>query len=201
MAFRRQYQIPDDVVVITITGRLTAIKNHSLFIQALALLRAQQPAVEFRAFVVGDGELRDELMNEVRQAGFTICQPNEHQYDADFIFTSWRKDIDVINAGADVVALTSLNEGTPVSIIEAMASGTSVICTDVGGVKDVVKHGETGLLSSLDAGNFAHELHQLICNQPLRMRLASAGKAFAMQHYTFQRLINETEDLYQNLLY
>lgn len=200
-AFRRQYQLPDNVVAIAITGRLTGIKNHTLFIQALGRLRAQHPAIKFRAFVVGDGELRDDLMNEVRQAGFTCCQPDEQHYNADIIFTSWRKDIDVINAGADVVALTSLNEGTPVSIIEAMASGTSVICTDVGGVKDVVKHGETGLLPGLDAGNFAQELHQLICNQPLRMRLAAAGKAFALQHYTFQRLINETENLYQNLLY
>ncbi|MGN6398625.1 MAG: glycosyltransferase [Mucilaginibacter sp.] len=199
-SFRNSYGIAEDEVVIVITGRLTAIKNHSLFIESLTLLKQQGTKRKFKAFVVGDGELREAIIAMSKNSGFSFCAPGDDNYDADIIFTSWRKDIDVINAGADIVALTSLNEGTPVSIIEAQASATAVICTDVGGVKDVVRDGQTGFVCNGGAEIFAEKLLQLIENSELRNRLALNGRKSALENYSYNRLVKETEDLYRDLL-
>jgi glycosyltransferase involved in cell wall biosynthesis len=199
-SFRNFYQLQPDEVVITITGRLAPIKNHNLFIDALQLLKTNNPDLKFKAFVVGDGELMEPILSRVAGAGLTVCKAGDTNYNADIIFTSWRKDIDVINAGSDIIALTSLNEGTPVSIIEAMASQKGVICTNVGGVKDVVKDGVSGFLSTLNAVEYAQKLEELSVNKQVRDRMAAAGKAFVMQSYSYQRLVTETEDLYRILL-
>jgi len=199
-AFRQFYRIGEEEVVIVITGRLTAIKNHSLLIGLLRLIRQQAPELKLKVFVVGDGELLDTIISESRDSGFSVCVPGDDNYDAEIIFTSWRKDIDVINAGADIVALTSLNEGTPVSIIEAQASATAVICTDVGGVKDVVKDGHNGLLTDGTRDMFAGKLKQLIADAELRNELALNGKKTALENYSYTRLVAETENLYRYLL-
>jgi glycosyltransferase involved in cell wall biosynthesis len=198
--FRRFYDIPEDVVVITITGRLTAIKNHSLFIDALKIIRDANPSLKLKIFIVGDGELLQDIINKVALAGFTYCKPGHTDNNADVIFTSWRKDIDVINAGSDIIALTSLNEGTPVSIIEALASQKAVICTNVGGVKDVIEDGFSGILSEQIADEFAEKLMKLIVNKELRNTLAINGKQFIMENYSYFRLVKETENLYTSLL-
>lgn len=198
--FRAFYRLAGDVAVITITGRLTAIKNHKLFISALKILREQEPALKFKAFIVGDGELLEPIIDLIKQSRLTFCRAGENNYDADIIFTSWRKDIDVINAGSDIIALTSLNEGTPVSIIEALASGKGVICTDVGGVKDVISDGYSGFLSDMDPADYAGKLKELIVNNELRTGMALNGKNFALKNYSYHRLVKETEYLYDYLL-
>jgi glycosyltransferase involved in cell wall biosynthesis len=198
--FRRFYSIDDNEVVITITGRLTAIKNHFLFIESIKLLRELNPAIKFKAFIVGDGELLQQLIDRVREAGFSYCKPNDTNYSADVFFTSWRKDIDVINAGSDIIALTSLNEGTPVSIIEALASQKAVVCTNVGGVKDVVKHEYSGLLSEQNGADFSKRLNQLVSSREIREDLGANGKKFVVENYSYFRLVRETEDLYKFLL-
>ncbi|HJP64314.1 MAG TPA: glycosyltransferase [Mucilaginibacter sp.] len=199
-AFRQFYGLRDDEVAIVITGRLTAIKNHSLFIESVALVKQEDPGLKIKVFIVGDGELLDSIIALARDRGLSVCAPHEDNYHADIIFTSWWKDIDVINAGADIVALTSLNEGTPVSIIEAQASETAVICTDVGGVKDVVTDGYNGLLCEGDAAAFAGKLKRLIVNAELRNRIALNGKKSALENYSYARLVAETENLYNYLL-
>jgi glycosyltransferase involved in cell wall biosynthesis len=198
--FRDFYDIPEDVVVITITGRLTAIKNHSLFIDALKIVRDTNPTLKFKVFIVGDGELLQEIINKVDLAGFTYCKPGQADINSDVIFTSWRKDIDLINAGSDIIALTSLNEGTPVSIIEALASQKAVVCTNVGGVKDVISDGFSGILSEQIAYEFAEKLIKLIVNKELRNNLGINGKQFVMENYSYFRLVKETESLYTSLL-
>jgi len=199
-AFRTCYGIKEDELVIAITGRLTAIKNHALFIESISLLRQQNPALKFKVFVVGDGELLESIIVHASNSCFSVCRPGTTNYDADIIFTSWRKDIDVINAGADIIALTSVNEGTPVSIIEAQASGTAVICTDVGGVKDVVNNGYSGIVCDQDPVQFAQKLGELASNAELRNTLALNGEKSALENYSYARLVKETEDLYHNLL-
>ncbi|MEO8885789.1 MAG: glycosyltransferase [Mucilaginibacter sp.] len=198
--FRKFYHISEEAIVITITGRLTAIKNHFLFIDALNILKHQYPALEIKVFIVGDGELLEPIMDKLSAIGFSFCRPGEDNHSADIIFTSWRKDIDVINAGSDIIALSSLNEGTPVSIIEALASQKAVVCTNVGGVKDVVKDGYSGLLTGQTADEFANKLQELCVNKQFRDVLAANGKAFVMQNYSYSRLVKETEDLYKFLL-
>jgi len=198
--FRTHYQVAEDEVVITITGRLTAIKNHALFIKSLKLLKEENPGIKFKAFIVGDGELMQHLITLVHEYGFSYCRAGEQNYKAEIIFTSWRKDIDVINAGSDIIALTSMNEGTPVSVIEALASGKGVVCTDVGGVKDVVDDGKTGLLSDQNPEMFAKKIKELAINREFRLQMAANGKNFALKNYSYQRLVKEVEELYNNLL-
>jgi len=199
-AFRNFYGLSEDEVVISITGRLAPIKNHSLLVGAIKIIKRDSPGLKFKVFVVGDGELMESIINEVKQAGLSFCRFGDQNYDADVIFTSWRKDIDVINAGSDIIALTSLNEGTPVSIIEGMASKKAVICTDVGGVKDVVQDEHTGFLCKLEAELYARKLRELIVNNELRDKMAGNGKEFALKNYSYERLVSETGDLYRYLL-
>lgn len=198
--FRLFYGIPDDVIVITITGRLTAIKNHFLFIDALKIVKDKDPSLKFKVFIVGDGELYEPIINKLKQLEFSVCERDARNYEASVIFTSWRKDIDVINAGSDIIVLTSLNEGTPVSIIEGLASQKAVVCTNVGGVKDVIKDGFSGLLSEQIAEEFAANIIKLILNDELRNKLAVNGKRFVMENYSYSRLVKEMETLYASLL-
>jgi len=199
-AFRSFYGLDDDEVVISITGRLAPIKNHALLIDAIKIIKQRNHGLKFKLFVVGDGELMSAIITAVEQAGLSVCRYGDSNYDADVIFTSWRKDIDVINAGSDIVALTSLNEGTPVSIIEGMASQRAVICTNVGGVKDVVNNGHNGFLCDVNAETYSRRLEELIVNKPLRNDMAKNGQSFALENYSYERLVSETEDLYRYLL-
>jgi glycosyltransferase involved in cell wall biosynthesis len=198
--FRVYYSIPEDITVITITGRLTAIKNHSLLIESLKLLREKHAKLKFKLFIVGDGDLYDAIILQLNNYGFSCCKPGENNFMADVIFTSWRKDIDVINAGSDIIALTSLNEGTPVSIIEAMASARGVISTDVGGVKDVIQNGFNGFVCDQTPEDISKKLYELIVNIDFRNMMAVNGQKFVMENYSYKRLIKETEDLYNLLL-
>lgn len=198
--FRRFYNIQEDVVVITITGRLTAIKNHYLFIEALQMLKRQKPKLKFKAFIVGDGELMGPIIDMIKGSELSFCRADDNNYQADIVFTSWRKDIDVINSGSDIAALTSLNEGTPVSIIEAMASKIAVICTNVGGVKDVVTDGYSGFLCDQTAESFVSKLIKLIEDEELRHKMAAVGKKFVIENYSYFRLVKEIETLYSFLL-
>jgi glycosyltransferase involved in cell wall biosynthesis len=198
--FRNFYNIQEEEIVITITGRLTAIKNHYLFIAGLQMLKQQKPTLKFKAFIVGDGELMEPIINMIKESGLSFCRADDNNYQADIIFTSWRKDIDVINAGSDIAALTSLNEGTPVSIIEAMASQKAVICTNVGGVKDVVKDGHSGFLCDQTPESFVSKLTKLIENKGLRDKMAVNGQKFVIENYSYFRLVNEIESLYSFLL-
>ena len=226
--FRKAYQINDDTVLISITGRLAPVKNHRLFIEAIALLK-QKTNIPFIVFVVGDGELMQEIQEFALQKGLTIENnpaitkyfnpvitslrhyvtpqsrnpviPLPHNpVIPNIIFTSWRKDIDIINAGSDIVALSSINEGTPVSIIEAMASGKAVLCTNVGGVADVVQHGVNGLLSSSNVVEYAEHLQGLIENEGLRLSLAANAQQSVLKKYSHLRLARDMENLYRNLL-
>jgi glycosyltransferase involved in cell wall biosynthesis len=198
--FRREYAVDDDTLVVTITGRLTAIKNHALFFDAARYVKQEHPHLKVKYFVVGDGELFDNLTNRAVDDGFTISVPGKENATADVVFTSWRKDIDTVNAGSDIIVLTSFNEGTPVSIIEALASKKAVIATDVGGVGDVVKDNLNGLLSPIDPKFFSVKFLSLLTDPHLRNRLAGEGEQGIFKSYSYHRLISDMENLYENLL-
>jgi glycosyltransferase involved in cell wall biosynthesis len=114
--------------LVAIVGRLTAIKNHSLFIKSVNAFLRENSNVQARFLIVGDGELRDELegMAKDLELGDRV------------IFTGWLRDLGPLYADLDLLAVTSNNEGTPVAIIEAMAAGLPVIATDVGGVRELI---------------------------------------------------------------
>ena len=127
---RRELEITPDACVVTCVGLLVAVKNHSLLMRAGALI-AQGEAKPVVILIVGGGDLLGSLKREAENLGIET-----------FVrFLGWRRDLPALYAASDVVVLTSLNEGTPVSLIEAMAAGLPVVATTVGGVPDVVENG------------------------------------------------------------
>lgn len=131
-AFRRAWNIPDDAPLIGIVGRLIDVKHHDLFLNAAAQFHAESPRAHF--VIVGDGILRSSLEQLARDLG--IGQAVH--------FIGWQQDMPDIYADMDCIAITSLNEGTPVPLIEGMVVGVPVVATDVGGVRDLLGGGEFG---------------------------------------------------------
>ncbi|MBK8472188.1 MAG: glycosyltransferase [Sphingobacteriales bacterium] len=186
-AFRQQYQLDNREVAIGIVGRLVPVKNHTLFLSAIAQLRTQTP---FRAFIIGDGELKAQLAQQAEALGI----------GKKLVFTSWIKDIDRAYAGLDIVALSSLNEGTPVSLIEAQAAARPVVATDVGGVRDIIAAQADFVSSSQALAPFTEHLQRLVDNEALRLQLGQLNRAHIDQQYSYTRLVADMEGLYEKLL-
>ncbi|WKZ66631.1 MAG: glycosyltransferase [Flavobacteriales bacterium] len=212
--FRKVYGVADDEIAVGIIGRLVPIKNHGLFLDVVAKASAATGR-KLRAFIVGDGEERDRLQQRANELGLSQVQGpyfNGHGFGhgvngkplvgrATVTFTSWIKEVDIVNAGLDIVMLTSLNEGTPVSLIEAQASNRPVVSTRVGGIENVVRPGETALLSeSGDAAGMARHLAHLVMDEALRSRMGSGGWAHVRDRYHYTRLVQDTAQLYRSLL-
>ncbi|TND10066.1 MAG: group 1 glycosyl transferase [Bacteroidetes bacterium] len=189
--FRNRWQVADDELALVIVGRMVPVKNHQLFIEALAKILPQTKK-KIRAFIIGDGEMRQEIETRAQSLGLT---------GTTLTFTSWMKDVDVAYAGADIVALSSWNEGTPVSLIEAQAAGKPVVSTEVGGIADVVIPGKTALLSAAgDADAFAKSLLQMTDDDDLRKQFSELGQAHVKDRFHYTRLVSDMEKLYRDLL-
>jgi len=189
---RDTYQLQEEDVAVAIIGRLTKIKNHAFFLEVVENLLLKQVG-NTTFFIVGDGELKDEIQEKV-----TLL--NE-KYQAKIILTSWIKDIATFNAGMDIICLTSDNEGTPVSLIEAQASNVPIITSDVGGVKDILLEGKTGyVIKKGDLEDYVKKLGNLINNKELRMELSSNGWNFVKEKFHYTRLTRDMEELYRKLL-
>lgn len=197
-SFREKYALADDEIAISIIGRLVPVKNHSLFLEALKIV-SEKTTKKIRAFIIGDGELRSEV--EAKAAELNIPFTDAAGEKALLTFTSWIKEIDVALAGSDIVALTSFNEGTPVSLIEAQAVGRPIVSTNVGGIENVVIPGQTAFLcKNNDLEDFASHLLKLIENDPVRAEMAKKGWPHVKEKFHFTRLISDMERLYAELL-
>lgn len=197
--WRQQYHLQPNEIAIGIVGRLVSIKNHELFLNAAQQI-AQQTRQQVRFFIIGDGDQRRFLENKCRELQLTHNTQNADKKPL-VTFTSWIKNIDEAYAGLDIVALTSLNEGTPVSLIEAQASNKPIVSTQVGGVQDVVVPNVTALLSPSNCTpNFANNLLKLIENDNLRTAMGKNSYEFVKQKYCYTRLVNDMHYFYQHLL-
>jgi glycosyltransferase involved in cell wall biosynthesis len=198
--FRHELRLADDIVLVGIVGRLTEIKNHSLFLEAIHEYKKQFDSSRVRFVIVGDGTLRKRLEDQSHSFGLKD----------DVVFAGERKDPENFYPAMDVVALTSLNEGTPLTLIEAMANARAVISTSVGGVVDllgaVVEDGlfkicERGLsVAAGDAHSFATGLHRLVFDATLRAELGARSLEFVRSKYRKERLLNDIAGLYDDLL-
>jgi glycosyltransferase involved in cell wall biosynthesis len=200
-AFRHEYNVAPDEILVGIVGRLTEIKNHRMFLEAASLFKKNHRS-KVKFVIVGDGHLRPQLEEEVD--GLALR--------GDVWFVGSRQDPENFYPALDVLALTSLNEGTPLSLIEGMANARPVVATAVGGVVDLLGakvrqdagqafaiH-ERGLsVSSGDADGFSQALAFLISNQALRREVGDRGRAFVAQNYDRERLIADVSALYAQL--
>lgn len=196
--FRDEFELEENTIAIGIIGRLVPVKNHSLFLKGIkAVLENSNRKV--KVFIIGDGESRTfiEQQASVLQIPFSRFPAKEQV----LVFTSWRNDVDVICAGLDIIALTSLNEGTPVSLIEAQAAGKPVISTRVGGIADVVLENTSALLSEIgDSNKFSENLLRLVTDDKLRHSFSNAGRDFVLNKFGHLRLVNDMSKLYNELL-
>jgi len=186
---RRELGIPANAVVCAVIGRLVQIKGLSFFLQAIEMVVRQAPAPVY-ALVVGDGELRSSLEAECVTRGIAErCR-----------FLGWRTDLDIIYGDVDIVVLGSLNEGTPVSVIEAMAAGRAIVATAVGGVPDMLTDGVSGtLVPAADPYGLAGAILRLANDPDTRSRLGTEARRRALADYTTDALIERTLQLYNRV--
>lgn len=188
---RKKWKLNDDEVAVAIVGRLAPIKNHGLFLDAVEI--AAKRGVKARFFIVGDGQERSTIEQRAKEL--------ESKYDLKIELTSWIKDIATFNAGMDIICLSSDNEGTPVSLIEAQASGVPVISTDVGGVKDILSEGETGfVVPKKNPGALSEKLQLLIENKEIRQKMSQNGWNFVRDKFHYTTLVKNMEDYYAELI-
>lgn len=198
--FRKEFNIDDDEIAIGIVGRLVPIKNHRMFLDVVRMTLNKSDR-KLRFFIIGDGEEREHIISYATALQIPYVEHNFSHAKAPLTFTSWIKKIDYAYAGLDIVVLTSLNEGTPVSLIEAQASGKPVVSTDVGGVRDIVIEGSTGWLSAVNhTQQFVDYLIMLIENDTLRAQVAHRAPELVFQKFGHERLVQDVRCLYDELL-
>lgn len=198
--FRDKYLINDDEIAVGIIGRLVPIKNHKFFLEATKKILLTT-SKKLRFIIVGDGEERENLFEICRNLGLDYSYSIQETRKAQVTFTSWMKDVDIAVAGMDIIALTSFNEGTPVSLIEAQAGNKPIVSTRVGGIEDVVLEGITAFLSpNNDLASFTEKLSALIEDSALRMRMGENGWIYVKDKFHYSRLMTDMKSLYNQLL-
>lgn len=198
--FRIEFSVADHEIAIGIIGRLVPVKNHELFLTSIAQVLARTTK-KVKAFIIGDGETRAQLEQSATQLHIPFSTEKSNSHLHPLVFTSWRQDVDTIMAGLDVVTLTSFNEGTPVSLIEAQAANKPIVSTRVGGIADIVLEGQTALLADVqDATTFAGHLLQLVEDDAMRKAMGERGHAHVIERYSYQRLVRDMSALYNQLL-
>ncbi len=198
--FRNHYNISDEHIAVGIVGRLVPVKNHSLFIKTIKKL-TESTKKQVKYFIIGDGESRKDIEKEATDSGLTFSTENDDKFNNNLCFTSWITNVDYVNAGLDIVVLTSFNEGTPVSLIEAQAANRVVVSTDVGGISDVVDDKVTGFLCrNNDLEDFSSKLLLLIEDDELRKSMSEQGRNYVYERYSYKRLVADMHKLYLELL-
>jgi glycosyltransferase involved in cell wall biosynthesis len=187
--YRQLYGIPEDVFVVGWVGRMTGVKDTDAVLEIVAATRERGvPAV---LCMVGDGPDRERLEQVAHDLGIARST----------YFVGYQEDVAGYYRLFDAFLLPSVNEGTPVSAIEALASGTPVVATRVGGVPDVVTEGVDGfLVDPGDTDAAADRLATLAGDPELRARLGAAGSANARERYSVERLVEDVDRLYRELL-
>ena len=187
--FRREVALDDGTRLVGIVGRLFPIKNHRLFLTAAARVAASETAARF--VIDGDGVLRPAVEQQARELGIADR----------VLFTGWRRDLPRIYADFDVLVVSSDNEGTPVSAIEAMASDCPVVATCVGGLPDLITDGENGLLvQPRNPGELSSAVLRLLHNPETARNMSRKALAMAREQFSVRRLITDMDHLYTQLV-
>jgi glycosyltransferase involved in cell wall biosynthesis len=187
--YRRLYGIGSDAFVVGWVGRMTAVKDTGATIEIVRTLRDR--GVDAVLCMVGDGPDRGRLEQLAHELGIArSC-----------FFVGYQPDVAGYYGLFDAFLLPSVNEGTPVSAIEALAAGTPVVATRVGGVPDVVRDGLDGyLVGAGDIQAAAAKLALLAADPKLRRRLGESGRERMLARYSVERLVDDVDRLYRSLL-
>jgi glycosyltransferase involved in cell wall biosynthesis len=186
---RRYLGIPDGRFAVGWIGRMTGVKRTDDVLVSFKQLR--DDGVDAVLCMVGDGPDRRQLERRAKELGLI----------RETLFLGYQEDVAPYYAAFDALVLPSGNEGTPVSVIEALAAGRPVVATRVGGVPDVVRDGEDGFLVEAGATDeLAERLARLARDPQLRERMGSEGRARVLPRYAVDRLVDDVDRLYRSLL-
>jgi glycosyltransferase involved in cell wall biosynthesis len=167
-------------------GRVTQIKRPDRFLDVVSEINKRHINLDF--FIAGDGELLEACRERI------IIQKLPVK------LLGWQSDIEKVLSAADIVVLTSDNEGTPLSLIQAGMARLPVVTTNVGSVPEVVLDGVTGVITDLAVHNMANALEKLLSDKALREQLGKAAEEFTLANFGLRRLVDDHETLYKKLL-
>jgi len=185
---RRQFAISKDDVVIGFVGRLVINKGLNYLIEAVALLKK---SFNVKLLIVGDGSLMEELKKMAKNKGL----------EESVIFTGMRRDITDILSSIDIFVLSSIKEGFPNSLLEAMAMGKPIVATAIGGIPEIIQHGANGLLvQSADIEGLAAAIKTIIDNPLMAQRIGRAARDFIEKNYSIDATVRKWETLYRQIL-
>ena len=186
LAARIELGIEQNEIYCAFIGRITQIKRPDRFLDVASQAQADNVKVHF--IVAGAGEK------------LQYCQDRVATENLPVTFLGWREDIETVLAAADFVILTSDNEGTPLSLIQAGMVGIPVVATNVGSINEIVVNGQTGFLTDLSVEQLAQAVAKLASNSDLRAKMGAAGKEYTLARYGVERLVKDHQDLYLRLL-
>jgi glycosyltransferase involved in cell wall biosynthesis len=186
---RRSLGIADDKYIVGAAGRLTPVKGHGELLRAFRLLK--ESIGNTKCLIVGDGPSMPELNMLARTLGIAD----------DVILVGHRDDVyDLINC-MDIFVLPSLHEGIPMVLLEALALGKPVIASSVGGVPEIVSHGETGLLVKPgNAKELAQSMTLLIQDRAYGRVLSKAGQELVRDRFSATQMADQTAAVYLSLV-
>jgi glycosyltransferase involved in cell wall biosynthesis len=183
---RHSLGLPDDGVVVAVVGRITGIKRPDRLADVVALLRSS--GVPVHVVVAGGGDLEATLAARVARDDLPVTM------------LGWRSDLESILAAADIALLTSDNEGTPLSLVQAGLAGIPAAATDVGSVAEVVEHGVTGILCPPSAPELAAAVHRLAADPGLRTAMGQAARAKAERDFSMAGFLEGHRRVYGSVL-
>jgi glycosyltransferase involved in cell wall biosynthesis len=183
---RKELGLNDDAIYCAFIGRITQIKRPDRFLDVVSDIKSR--GIDLHFIFAGAGEL------------LQYCQDRVITENLPVTFLGWREDIEVVLAAADFVLLTSDNEGTPLSLIQAGMVGIPVVATNVGSTNEIVVNGETGLLTDLSVKELSDAVVKVATDSALRAKMGTAGKEYTMARYGVARLVKDHQDLYLKLL-
>lgn len=188
---RTRLGVPRDARVVAAVGRLAAVKNHDLLLDAFDILAGRPGLDDARLLIVGGGERKDAILERIARSPFRDR----------IIMSGFVEDLRDAYAAMDVLALTSLNEGMPVAVMEAMAAGVAVVSTRAGGVVDLVEHGRNGMLvDDYAPATFASALERALRDGARRARIAGQARLDIAERHSDAAHLNALERLYRELL-
>lgn len=183
---RQLLGLPLEVPVVLFVGRLTAVKRPDRLVEAFGMVLERVP--EAVLAVAGEGELLEEVRRSVERLGDSVR------------FLGWQSDVGRLYAAADLVVISSDNEGMPVTLIEAAMAGVPGVTTDVGSASEVVVHGSTGLVVAPDAQDLAHAIVALLVDDDRRSAMGRAAAEQAIVRFSADRLVADHVALYQRII-
>lgn len=188
-ALCRELGLRTDAKLVGMVARLVAVKGHRYFLEAAAGVARRQENVHF--VLVGDGPLRSEIK---RQASSLGIGDRVH-------LLGDRRDARRLAAAFDVAALSSLSEGLPNTVMEAMSAGVPVVATAVGGTPELIRDGETGyLVAPAEANALAERILAMLGDSAASRELAKRGREFVNTRFSMHRMVESVETLYEELL-